>query len=296
MFTYIAKLAPRAIAFALALFALAAAPAEAGSFIGTQTGPNEWTYTLTFDPWDNYAVCGAPGNVATITLSGLVGVVVATAPTSTDFDPPGAYLDATNLQWTPVVSGGGTVVTWTHLGGGTGNFDVQKHVFGFKVFTAAPAVNGTVNVASDGFSLDVTLDEPCPVEPADERDFTGTTNGPVGLVSIQTPIDIKPGGFPNSINSMNEGKIPVAILSTASFDAPSEVDRSSLTFGRTGNELSLAFCTDSGDVNNDSLPDVVCHFFTQLTGFQPGDTQGVLKGQTVIGTAIVGTDSVRIVH
>lgn len=295
MSTYIAKFGPRAIAFALALFALSAAPAEAVSFIGTQTGPNEWTYTLTYDPLDNYAVCGAPGDVAAITLSGLVGVVVATAPTSTDFDPPGGFLDARNLEWVPVVSVGGTVVTWTHLGGGTGNFDVQKHVFGFKVFTASPSVNGTVSVASDGFSLDMGETVPCPIEPADDRDFTGITNGPVGPASIQVPIDIKPGSVPNSINAQNLGRIPVAILSTASFDAPTEVERSSLTFGRTGNEQSLAFCTDSGDVNNDTRPDVVCHFFTESTGFQPGDTQGVLKGQAVIGTPIVGTDSVRIV-
>jgi len=310
MNTYIAKLNLRAMAFrrriqnrvllrggvALALFVLAAAPAEAASFAGTQTGPTEWTYTLTYDPLDNYAVCPAPGNVATITLSGLVGVVAATPPTSTDFDPPGGYLDTINLAWIPQVSGGGTVVTWTHLGPGTGNFSVPKHVYGFKVFTATPAVNGAVNVASDGFSFDVSVIGPCPVQPKDDRDFTGTTDGPVGLVGIRVvPIDVKPGSFPNSINMLSQGTIPVAILSTASFQAPTEVDRSSLTFGRTGNEQSLAFCTGAEDVNNDGLLDLVCHFFTRSTGFQPGDSQGILKGQTVIATPILGTDSVRIV-
>lgn len=172
---------------AVALLVLAAAPAEAASFVGTQTGPTEWTYTLTYDPLDNYAVCPAPGNVATITLTGLVGVVSATAPTSTDFpDAPGGFLDTINLAWTPVVSGGGTVVTWTHLGPGTGNFGDAKHVFGFKVFTAAPAANGTVNVASDGFSIDVSVIGPCPVQPADDRDFAATTNGPAGTQIVHT--------------------------------------------------------------------------------------------------------------
>jgi hypothetical protein len=163
-----------------------AAPAGAVSFSGTQTGPTEWTYTLTYDPLDNYAVCPAPGNIATITLSGLAGVVSATAPTSTDYDNP--FLDAINLLWTPQVSNGGAVVTWTHFGPGTGNFGIQKHVFGFKVFTAAPAVSGTVNVASSGFSLDVSATGPCPVQPADDRDFAGTTQGPVSIPDTTPPV------------------------------------------------------------------------------------------------------------
>ena len=162
-------------ALVLALHTLAAAPAEAASFVGTQTGPTEWTYTLTYDPLDNYAVCT---EVATITLSGLSGVVSATAPTSTDFETE--FHDTINLQWVPVVSNGGTVVTWTHVGPGTGNFGVAKHVFGFKVITGAPAVDGTVNAASDGFMFDVGFEPGCPGQPEHDRDFAGTTNGPVG--------------------------------------------------------------------------------------------------------------------
>ena len=165
-------------AFTLGLLVVAAAPAHAASFVGTQTGPNEWTYTLTYHPQDNYAVCPAPGNVATVTLSGLRGVASATPPTSMSPELP-----PTNLEWTAQVSGGGTVVTWTHQGAGTGNFGVPTFVFGFKVLTAAPAVNGTVNATSDGFSIDVSVTGPCPVQPADDRDFIATmTNGPVAAV------------------------------------------------------------------------------------------------------------------
>ena len=91
--------------------------------------------------------------------------------------------------------------------------------------------------------------------------------------------------------------IPVAVLSTPSFDAPNKVDTTSLKFGRTGSESSLIFCNKSAeDVNGDWLPDLICHFDTQATGFQTGDTEGILKGQTVDGVAIEGRDSVRIVH
>ena len=117
---------------------------------------------------------------------------------------------------------------------------------------------------------------------------------------IKVDLDIKPGSDPNSINTKSKGTIPVAILSSASstrpFFAPDEVDKASLTFGRTGEEESLAKCTKSNeDVNGDGLLDVVCHFNTQDTGFQEGDTVGILKGKTIGGTPIKGTDSIRIV-
>src|SRR5206468_7477500 len=109
-------------------------------------------------------------------------------------------------------------------------------------------------------------------------------------------IDIKPGGVPNSINPRNKGTVPVAVLSSATFDAPSQVDRTSLTFGRTGGEPSFAFFSNvPEDVNGDGYLDLVCHFDTQATGFQPTDIQGVLKGKTVTGTPVVGRDSVKIV-
>ena len=88
----------------------------------------------------------------------------------------------------------------------------------------------------------------------------------------------------------------MAILSSPKFDAPAEVDKTTPTFGRTGDEQSLAFCNKSNkDVNDDGLLDVVCHFNNQATGFQIGDTEGVLRGLTQGGRPFEGVDSVRIV-
>lgn len=113
---------------------------------------------------------------------------------------------------------------------------------------------------------------------------------------LTVAIDIKPGSVPNSINPRSRGRIPVAILSTAAFDAPGEVDRASLTFGRTGDEPSLAFCSGSPeDVDGDGLLDLVCHFDTQVSGFQAGDTRGILKGRTLSERGVTGSDTVRIV-
>jgi hypothetical protein len=115
-------------------------------------------------------------------------------------------------------------------------------------------------------------------------------------IVIPVSIDIKPGSQPNSINPKSNGKIPIAILSTEEFDALQMVNKDSLTFGRTGDEDSLAFCNYRGeDINGDGLKDLVCHFYTEDTGFLCGDTEGVLKGMTMDGTPIEGKDSVKIV-
>jgi len=113
--------------------------------------------------------------------------------------------------------------------------------------------------------------------------------------NLTVTIDIRPGSLQNPVNPASRGTIPVAILSTASFDAPTEVDTTSLAFGRTGNEASLAFCSPPQDVNGDGLLDLLCHFSTPKTGFQSGDTQGLLTGKTVTGTPLRGTDSITVV-
>ena len=118
----------------------------------------------------------------------------------------------------------------------------------------------------------------------------------VGVIPATIPviIDIKPGSLDNTVNPTSQGRIPVAILSGPSFNAPTVLDPTSLTFGRTGNEKSLTSCS-SEDVNGDRLPDLVCHFNTPLTGLQIGDAQCVLKGKTTSNIRIQGTDSVRLV-
>lgn len=50
-------------------------------------------------------------------------------------------------------------------------------------------------------------------------------------------IDIKPATFPNSINPQSKGKVPVAILTTDSFDATA-VDPTTVLFGASSRRLS----------------------------------------------------------
>jgi hypothetical protein len=117
--------------------------------------------------------------------------------------------------------------------------------------------------------------------------------GDITITPIPSAIDIKPGTSQNKIKVSSQGVIPVAILSNGTFSAPAELDPMTLTFGRTGNESSLSHYGVE-DVNGDGLLDLIAHFHTELTGFQPGDTVGILKGLRTDGTLFVGTDSVQI--
>lgn len=112
--------------------------------------------------------------------------------------------------------------------------------------------------------------------------------------SITVTIEIKPNEKPNPINPKSHGNIPVAIFSTAQFDVTAMLDQSSFTFGRSGDEPSLLRCNPE-DVNKDGFADLVCHFDNQTAGFQLGDTEGILKGKTIAGLPIRGSDSVKIV-
>jgi hypothetical protein len=116
-------------------------------------------------------------------------------------------------------------------------------------------------------------------------------------VELEVPIDIRPFSRNNKIYHWEWGVIPVAILSNKNFDAPSEVDRESLTFGRTGNEHSKAFFLRRGkDVNHDGMKDLIFFFSPKQAGFQVGDTEGFLKGSTLNGEAIKGKDAVDIIE
>ncbi len=114
--------------------------------------------------------------------------------------------------------------------------------------------------------------------------------------TISVTIDIKPGEYPNSINLGSNGKVPVAIFSTRDFDA-TQVDPLSVTLA--GASVSLKGkgtpMASLQDVDGDGLLDLVVQVDTQSFQLSAGDTEAVLEGKTYDGTAIQGTDTVRIV-
>jgi hypothetical protein len=115
---------------------------------------------------------------------------------------------------------------------------------------------------------------------------------------LAVEIDIKPGSSKNPVNLKSKGVIPVAILSTESFDA-TLVDPLSVCFG-DAEDASQRDCTEAHgkghpkDVNGDGIEDLKLHFNTQETGIDEGDTQACLTGTTNDGLAIEGCDAVKI--
>ena len=108
---------------------------------------------------------------------------------------------------------------------------------------------------------------------------------------ISVSLDIKPGSFPNSINPRSNGVIPVAILTTSTFDATS-VAPSTLRFGASGTEAAAVHAALE-DADGDSDLDMILHFRTQDTGILCGATSASLAGQTLDGQPIEGSDSIK---
>lgn len=116
------------------------------------------------------------------------------------------------------------------------------------------------------------------------------------LQEININIDVKPGTREHTkINPKAKGVIPVALLSSETFDALT-VDQALLTFGTTGEENSLAHCQKGGrDVNGDGRPDLVCFFDNERTKFDTGDVEGIVKGAIAGGKRFKGHGILKVV-
>ncbi|MGH8482175.1 MAG: PPC domain-containing protein [Nevskiaceae bacterium] len=117
----------------------------------------------------------------------------------------------------------------------------------------------------------------------------------VSVSTQQINIDIKPGsGDVAPINPKARGRVPVALLGSGEFSVE-DVDMTSLTFGHTGNEASLARCGGKGDVNGDAFPDMVCHFENQAAKFDSSDEEAILRGELKNGSTFEGRGWLKVV-
>jgi hypothetical protein len=106
---------------------------------------------------------------------------------------------------------------------------------------------------------------------------------------VEVDIDIKPDGYPNSINLKSKGVVPVAVLTTDWFDA-STVDPT--TVGFVGAQ-PLRWTME--DVDGDGDLDLLFHFRTQELNLDETSTEAALTGTTYGGQLIGGKDTVNIV-
>jgi hypothetical protein len=109
---------------------------------------------------------------------------------------------------------------------------------------------------------------------------------------VAVGIDIKPGSWPNSVNLRSRGTVPVAILSTPTFDAAT-VDPTTVTVAEAAVALSPQGRVRASmeDVNGDGLLDLVVHVPSHQLRLE--DDTAIVLGQTFDARSIAGADTVR---
>jgi hypothetical protein len=151
-------------------------------------------------------------------------------------------------------------------------------------------------IASESFSsITFQLD---PSHPEVNTSFGMDNVVAVSQLATTVEIDVKPGSGTNPINLSSRGTVPVAILSTSSFDART-VDPATVCFG-DADTADQRDCTEAHggghieDVNGDGRLDLLLHYETSQTGIDPGDTEACLTGETFDGSPIQGCNSVSV--
>jgi hypothetical protein len=109
---------------------------------------------------------------------------------------------------------------------------------------------------------------------------------------LRLAIDIAPGDPRNIIRLRSHATVRIAIFSTPDVDVTT-VDPTSLTFARTGTENSIKGCRLIRTAERDERV-LLCRAGTKMTGFLQGDREGRLRGRTLSGIEVEGTDSVTI--
>ncbi len=105
-----------------------------------------------------------------------------------------------------------------------------------------------------------------------------------GPVSIN--IDVLPGDAANKVYPNKTGKLPVAVLSSAEFDA-TQVNPATMTFGL--GEATPAAALVISNVDGFFGPDATTKFLVEESGIFCNDTEVTLNGETYAGEPFSGT-------
>jgi hypothetical protein len=195
-------------------------------------------------------------------------------------------------QWTP--ANGEAVVSYISDLGST-RMGVEPTPFRYFVVDSAGLALGEVD-----FSVSEGVWGSFHLEGVDVRLADGSTIAVQGFETmfvLTVAIDVKPGCDTNTINLGSAGVIPVAILSSPSFDAttvdPATISLSGASVKLVGN--GKRYLAQPEDVNGDGLDDLMCHVVTDELELEIGDSVVVLEASTYDGTAVTGQDFIRIV-
>jgi uncharacterized delta-60 repeat protein len=271
----------------------------AGGKVTTDFGGTEQGFGLALGPGGTVTLAGSSGSDFALARYNADGSLDASFGTggrvTTDF---GGSESASAVTVEP--SGTITLVGFTSQAPGTTSFALAR-------YSSNGSLERTTTVSFDGNNFANALDvAPQPdgalvVVGVTGQFGTGITDFGIARVlgaptSITVSVDIKPDSADNVVPLQPNGVVPVAILTTAAFDAAT-VDPRSVCFGDAEDPAARA-CTARQpeghleDVNHDGHADLLLQYDVAKTGIDPGDTMACLTGRTHNGLAIQGCDRI----
>lgn len=265
--------------------------------------------TLNFPAWDTYSVSVWFLNDGGGDLSNGYGQKIIDKTTwYSDFYLSVASHSSGALVWQTYQGGSGGIVefsdyrdsTWHHIvinkNGTSGELWVDGQLVGTSAVTKT-VTNSQPVLFGYSFSGDHYQRKYWSGKIDDIRVYNRTlTEAEIGdlFTGISVEIDVKPGSNKNPINlRAKNGTIPVAILTTETFDA-TQVDWETVRFGPSG-ATERHERLHVRDTDGDGDMDAKLHFKTRDTGIRCGDTEATLTGETFGGDAFAGSDIIETV-
>ncbi len=157
--------------------------------------------------------------------------------------------------------------------------------------------SATYSLTFQSGSTSIVLAQNVPISQIPKQGYGITTSGSGTINSfIPVAIDISPGKSPNNINLGSHGTLLAAIFGSATLDVHNinyvSVTLANVAIVRKNNGKPTV---KYKDLNKDGFPDALVRFPIQALNLTAASTQANLVGQLLSGTAIKGSDSVRIV-
>jgi len=157
--------------------------------------------------------------------------------------------------------------------------------------TAQPGDTYGLDIEQSGNAIPLAQDAPiADIPPEGYSVLVGNT----AVDPIETLlIDVKPGSALNPVSLTPGTVLPVAILSTAAFDAPTSIDVASVTMG-PGMAREIHNKSHVIDVNSDGRADLVFHFLTTALGVNKSTKMLCMSGRLLSGEEFGGCDTAKI--
>jgi hypothetical protein len=189
-----------------------------------------------------------------------------------------------------------SVITYSDVQGGyagTGNIDadplfVDPGKGDFHLGAGSPCIDAGNNGAPNLPSHDFEGDDRVLDGDGDDVAIVDMGVDEVIILTISVEIDITPNTPSNMIRLGSGADVPVAVLTTAEFDAAS-VDPGTVLFAGAGQQGWVLM-----DVDGDDNDDLLLYFDPRDLDLDENDRQATLIGETFAGVPIEGTDRVKV--